>query len=626
MNISSNSEGLIGSVKDKLKLNTAADFYRRWEDLLKPCLISALSVCVGFAVLCLLLIWLWKPATDDGGSNLGSVLEAQAAMTAIFLAAMIFIVEAVQRRERLDDPLYELFLSKSWARLVFAAAVALLVGTALVYLLGPITGWVGLLDHPRGDVLGIVSLVAAAVLVLLFLLNALRVLRPEQYRPYRQEAVLDQVRRGARSQVQARSSPSSSERIRQITGVMNDPETQAARAIERAADHAHQAVERAQLTEIREGMELLELICSTIREELEDGGYEMPEIGGVGDQRWFGHDNILSGMQRMLLTAGNSPASESVLWAIFRADLQKAQSSLGTPYRLGENITSGNDLFVQVMLECVQSERKLVARLADTELSFRFRSPQEEMLSDALLRALGRGIATAGGARGDRLARRVIAVIHSSASRAALGSREVQGDGKQACALLEMFLRYLEATILASEEAPEGSDELRRALRQATLSAIGYGVGIGNHDFLNVAARQLHLDDLAETGQKRHLYSLIDHDVNQPNGGEPILSAGLLFLSTSIAPHPTPPESEDDVQKAELVCVILGYMWLLGMIHDGAGDLELPDTVKSEFARVWSIHGAHLVSAFHSAGVGGGGSLRNWCKAAFASRGDDSND
>ncbi len=547
-------------------------------------------------------------------------------MTAIFLAAMIFIVEAVQRREGLDDPLYELFLSKSWARWVFATSVWLLIGTALLYAFGPITGLIGELADARGDALGISSLVLAAFLILVFLLRALHVLRPEHYRELRRDSVLDQVRCGARSQAQARASKSSDELLRQIKGDLTDPETQATRVIERVVDQAHQAVERTQLTEIREGMVILELICSTIREELEDDGYEIPEIGSVGDQRWFGHDNILSGMRRMMLAAANSAASESALWAIFRADIQKVHSSLGTPYRLGENISSGNDLFVQVMLECVQSELMLIARLADTELSFRFRSPQEEMLSDALLRGLGRGIAIAGGARGDRLARRVIAVIHSSASRAALGSREVQGDEKQACALLEMFLRYLEATILASEEAPEGSDELRRALRQATLSAIGYGVGVGNHDFLNVAARQLHLDDLVETGQTRHLYSLIDHDVNQPNGGEPILSAGLLFLSTSIAPHPTPPESEDDVHKAELVCVILGYMWLLGMIHDGAGDLELPNTVKSEFARVWGIHGAHLVSAFNRAGVGGGGSLWNWCNAAFASKVDDSTD
>ena len=607
-------------MRDKLKAYTPGAFYRRWETWLKPSFVSAVLVFGVFVGICGLLVWLGEPATEDGGSNLGSVLEAQAAMTAIFLAAMVFIVEAVQRREGLDDPLYELFLSESWARWIFATAVWLLIGTALLYAVGPITGLIGELADARGDALGISSLVVAAVFVLAFLLRALHVLRPEQYRELRRKAVFDQVRCGAQSQARSRSqaSKSSHELIRQFAGSLNEPETQATRAIERVVDHTHQAVERAQLTEIREGMELLECICSTILQDLKESESEAPEINSVDDGRWFGHDNILSGLQRLLRTAANSAASESVLWAIFRADVQKAQSFLGTPYRLGENIESGNDLFVQVMLECVQSDTQPFTKLPTTEMSFRYRTPQEEMLSEALRNALSRSKGTSDNSRECQLARRVVAFVHDVAGRVALGN-----DEKRSCAFLQCLLQQTEDTNLASNEMPEVSNGLRRTLRQATMSAIGYGVGVANHTFLDTAARRLNIDELAKAEEAGHVYALIDQDLSKWNGGESILRGGLLWLSSRMHSQPPPIETEEDLHQRHAEGIILGYMWLLGMVHNGTGELELPDTVRSEFDRVWRLHGARLVAALSRAGVSGGGDLWRWSEAAYGGGGGD---
>ena len=97
--------------------------WTRSSDWLFPLLISLVFTLVVFGSLYGVLRAMDEPVGGADAGNLGAILGAQAAMTAIFLAAMIFIVEAVHRREDLDDPLYELFLRKSWARWVFCAAV-----------------------------------------------------------------------------------------------------------------------------------------------------------------------------------------------------------------------------------------------------------------------------------------------------------------------------------------------------------------------------------------------------------------------------------------------------------------------------------------------------------------------
>lgn len=607
-------------MRDRRKRSAAAAPAHRWKTWLWPSLVSALAVAGAFIGICALLVWLGDPATDVGASSLGSVLEAQAAMTAIFLVVMIFIVEAVQRREGLDDPLYELFLSKTWVRWIFALAVWMLTGTALLYAIGPITGLIGELTDARGDVLGISSLIIAAVLVLAFLLRALHVLRPEQYREFRRDAVLSEVRRGAQSQAQARvlARQSSHEFIRQRTGALNDPETRATRAIERVVDQTHQAVGRAQLTEIREGMEILECICATVLNELEQSDSEPAMPDSTDDRLWLGHDSILSGMQRMVRTAASSATKDAVLWAIFRADVQKARTTLATPYRLGENVSAGNELFVQVMLECIMSEQAIVVDMSDSDMSIGFRSPQEEMLSQALGNALSGAKGKSDGASESRLAKRVIAFIHTLASDAAIGTNERPRDEKRALAILKIFLQHRWGVLQAGAGAPEYGAANSRLLTQASISSIGYAVGVGAFDFLDIAVRRLKIGELVEKEAVNQTYALIEEDFREWAGGEPALSAGLLWLAASIATSPPKPDSASDIEQIQAECLTLGYMWLIGVSHRSAPEVNLPGGVREEVGRVWRMHGARLVAALEHAGARDGRDMNSWCAAAFS--------
>ena len=532
-------------------------------------------------------------------------------MTAIFLAAMIFIVEAVQRREGLDDPLYELFLSKSWTRWIFATAVWLLFGTALLYLLGPITGGFGDLLHARGDVLGISSLIVAALLVLVFLLRALHVLRPAQYRAFRREAVLDQVRYGAQSRVRTPRSTAGS--LRELRGILSDSETQATRAIERVVDQTYQAVAQAQLSDVREGMALLEEICMTVLAELEKSDDEEQEISSRADRRWLGHDNILAGLQRLVRTAATTDAHESVLRAIFHADVKRTRTFMAVPYRLSDNVEADNELFVQVMLECVGLEKQAVDRLTHEPLALSFEGPHTEMLSDALSSALSRTKVAPADTRKSRIARRMVAFVHESAAESAL-----KQDVNQASALLKCLLRHADEALSTNHQSRAFDEALHSLLRYAILSGIGYGVGARSDELVDTANGNSGVRGLVGSGLSRDVFLNIMQDANQGYGGESILSGGLFSLSAGLRPRRSPIETESDFQEAKAECVVLGYMWLLGMIHHNDGEVSLAGEARVEFDRVWRVYGRHLVAALDRAGIGVGRDLWKWGEASFA--------
>ena len=593
-------------MRDRLKLNAAASIFRCHQAWFWPSSLSAIVVFGGFVGVCALMVWLGEPAGEDRASNLGSVLEAQAAMTAIFLAAMIFIVEAVQRREGLDDPLYELFLSKSWVRWVFATAVWLLVVTALLYLFGPITTVLGELADDRGDALGISSLVLAAFLVLVFLLRALHVLRPEQYRAFRREAVLDHVRIGARTYAQ--SPESLDDKVRRVLGNLSETEAQGTRAIERVMDQACQAVERGQLTEIREDVALLEMICQSILDELEKSESASPEINSLYDRSWLGHDNLLAGLQRLVRAAANADANEATLRAIFHADTDKTGTYLVAPYRLLESVREGNELFLQVMLECIELEQGPVSRLTGLPLAYSFETPLAEMLSSTLRESLPSSTPTDGAAREYRMAHRIAVNIHKLAGAAAL-----RGEINRAAGLLQAFVYQVDDAIRV------GDDPLNSALRLAALSTIGFAVGTGNESLLEGTANSSLTRGFIDGTEASELRALIEMDANLRYEGESLLGGGLIWLTTAMRPTRTAIETASDVEQAQAESVVLGYMWLIGIVHvhGGIDDVQLPDTARPEFDRVWRLHGARLIAALKHADIGDSQDLRSWCEAAY---------
>ena len=132
------------------------------------------------------------------------VLLAQAPLMAISLAVMVFIVGGVQRRDDLDDPLYEWFLARAFVIPVFFATIVLSLATAAAFFLSR-TGSAG--DVANLAVFSGASLGAAVLILLAFVIRALHVLRPGQYRQYKRDATIHQVVAAARSYLSYTASP-----------------------------------------------------------------------------------------------------------------------------------------------------------------------------------------------------------------------------------------------------------------------------------------------------------------------------------------------------------------------------------------------------------------------------------
>lgn len=130
-----------------------------------------------------------------------TVLQAQAAMMAISLAVLAFIVGGVQRREELDDPLYEWFLTKAFVRPVFTLTAALTLGTGVAYFLARTWDYC---ETPNMILFAGGSAAAGVCVIIVFALRGLHVLRPSKYRAYKRDTTLSQARSAAQDYIELR--------------------------------------------------------------------------------------------------------------------------------------------------------------------------------------------------------------------------------------------------------------------------------------------------------------------------------------------------------------------------------------------------------------------------------------
>ncbi len=550
----------------------------------------------------------WNPLADAESTNLGSVLEAQAAMTAIFLAAMIFIVEAVHRREDLDDPLYEEFLSQSKARWIFSVAVWLTVSTSVLYLLGPISGWLGSVDGPRGDLLGLLSLVIAALIVLAFLLRALHVLRPEEYRRLRREVTLKQVRAGARTFVQ--ESETTIGQVRGIAGIMSGPERLANRAIDRLIERTNQAIAADRVIDIREGTALIDEICAAILAELDDTRYVLPAVGDWQDRRWPNHKAILAGVNR-LIRAAKGRATSDALEEIWNSEATFSSSQIWKTFRISESIRNRNELLVQVLLESLLEE--LHQRKAGEPLP---RSGPRIDINDILQHAIWAAFNVNEKDRTDcrriRMATRVMYTIHEFASYSAF-----LGDDSATEYAWNFFCDYILIDRMYDQSAngygivaPVLPASIKSRGRQAALGLIGYAVAHPNHDLLSkVSERVASLDDAllslkAFEADASERYGL-DSPIGQPR-------VWMTFAAFG-------PDKENVIEARSLKFVVLGYMWVLAMrLGIGGKELAWVD-MPDEYREAWTNDGTKLVEAIVRCGWGNWQEAEAWCERTFGS-------
>jgi len=199
-----------------------------------------------------------------------TVLQAQAAMMAISLAVVAFVVGSVQRREELDDPLYEWFLTKAFVRPVFTLTAALTLGTGVAYFLARTCGQCA---TPNLILFAGGSMAAGVFVIIGFALWGLHVLRPNRYRSYKRDVTVDAVESAARAYARFGSAFVDGETLDGTAEV--ELSHRAGRAVGRVIDDAEMAIRSARFTDFADSLETIE---EALRAGIADG---LIDLSGV---------------------------------------------------------------------------------------------------------------------------------------------------------------------------------------------------------------------------------------------------------------------------------------------------------------------------------------------------------
>ncbi len=212
-----------------------------------------LVIGIGFSGAILLPpVHLFSREPEDISRVIGVVLQAQAAMMAITLAVMAFIVGGIHRRRDTDDPLYEWFLDKARIRPVFALTALSTLGTAAAYFLVELG-----IGEPEPNLLLFTgaSFAVSILTTVGFALWALRTLQPSRYRDHKRAVTIRQVRSastGYAEEVIQSDSPD----LRQLVWLPSEGRA-ADRAIERIIDDAERSIRDGRFVDFRDSMDLL---------------------------------------------------------------------------------------------------------------------------------------------------------------------------------------------------------------------------------------------------------------------------------------------------------------------------------------------------------------------------------
>ncbi len=569
--------------------------WARSKGWLVPLLSSLVFTLVVFGSLYCILRTVEESVGSADAGNLGAILGAQAAMTAIFLAAMIFIVEAVHRREDLDDPLYELFLRKSWARWVFCAAVWLFVGTAGVYLVGSVTQWSASVGGSRGDILGLASLVTAALIVLAFLLRALHILRPTTYREGKREVTVAQARAAVRARGQGSDLQRLLARIGRTTfGKFTETEDQANRVVERVVDDAHRAIANARLTDVLDAIATLESVAAAVAGEMEVVTEKTPDA--LPDQRsdWPTYGPMNAGVHRLIHAAysqGNPDVTTSASEAIRN--------------RLAPSVEGGSELFVAVILNVMHDEQDMPDRRVYRRGSHHNVLELYGIFSDALRAALSTTDVGVDAARKDRIAQNVIAGIHTYGVRALL-----RADRRGFEDVAQVLFRQVEVWLGGPTTGAVDNDDTHALLRRVGLAMVGLALAKGVNTVVQAAQDR-------PVPKPSDLYDALREDALAKYG---VVSE--LSIEWFRATGHTLRDDEDIafIEERSLDFVRLGYMWLIvATEHDDSEHWASHRTlIRQELSEVWLRRRWSLLRAFAEPRSDEYAAIERWCDRVFS--------
>lgn len=549
-----------------------------------PSLIGAVAlVGVGLA-LPILLPPLAALPSDQATINsiVGTVLQAQAAMMALSLAVLAFVVGGVQRREDLDDPLYEWFLSRAGVRPVFAFTVALTLGTGAAYFLARIwdSGATPNLILFAGGSLGL-----GVLIIIGFALWALRVLRPSKYRTYKRDSTIARARDAARDYTVRRTAGEADHDI--VLFLPSNTQANANRALQRRFDDTLHAMRSGNTVNVQEEIETIRLTSGSVLREIDAQLADTSFLPQSVRSMWPTQSPIETGLKRVVHQAyglGDPDIASAVLQGMIE--------------QLPSSVREGNEIFVLAILSATLSSQELAMDASRTWPTSRFKFQIERGFERSLAEALSIEDADVPESRMTRMAHHVIATLVEYAGLALLrGDQRTYGVIANA---LGSEWRTARRSAVERDSSSQRQSEQRRVLlgvlRAGFFSIIGLAVYQGMGELFDKRPEADREEEIPLTDEV-----LIQEDIRNywyPNSwvnGAWREWLGEIDSSSSV----------DDRHDQRLDFVLIGHLWwyaIRELEREGTPPAP-PEWFVNQFAPAWRKARERILQAAESSEV-----------------------
>ena len=256
-----------------------------WRDVLLRLPLLAFFVVLPIAVMLLLRA---KPVAGlavalDSVTFLGAMLGAQAAITALTLAVMLFVMQGVSTRRDVDDRIYAEYIRRSQVWPVFVGSITAVAVTGGVLIVERLVGDVGTVAQdvpgiPNLALLAVVSLAVSLAAPVVLFARAIKLAEPEHWQSLRlgvnQREVSDAV-----------SAFLGRVRRADLSILFPGPgERSADQAIRALLDDALRAMDERRHGELSRSLDSIKKLVSCAMDEIENAGVHW---GGPGsDAQW----------------------------------------------------------------------------------------------------------------------------------------------------------------------------------------------------------------------------------------------------------------------------------------------------------------------------------------------------
>ena len=252
--------------------------------------ITASSVLASVSVLVAVLVCVavvippfpWLPEVGEAESLLGTLLTAQAAITALTLAVTLFVVQGASSKRNSDDRMYREYVKRSWARIIFWSSISAVgvTGTALLA-----ESFLGTVPPPaftpglRNLLLTTMPAFAAnLILAALLLERTVRLTRPDNWQTIRREVNERDVREAVQIHVNRLRYPES-EANSSVARFQYSGEGSASEAIRSLLDDGREAMIERRQRDFTQIFDSIESLIAYALDEISDAGFEWSAPG-----------------------------------------------------------------------------------------------------------------------------------------------------------------------------------------------------------------------------------------------------------------------------------------------------------------------------------------------------------